>query len=244
MALSATAAAADYWPFFNLRITTPRLELRCPTDDDAAEIAALAATGIHPPDFMPFSTPWTDVPPPQQQVKTLQHYWQARSTLAPEAWTLNFAVVDDGQIVGVQDLMSNGDFRVTGAASTGSWVGQAHQGRGIGKEMRAAVLHLAFAGLSADVAFSGAFVDNPASIAVSRSLGYIDDGYEVHSRRGEAARQLRFRLERAAWEPRQRDDIVVSGLAPCLPLLGLGGAEGPQPRPTPPRTPHLPPPHR
>ncbi len=38
--------------------------------------------------------------------------------------------------------------------------------------MRAAVLHLAFAGLEAEYADSDAFTDNAASLGVSRKLGY------------------------------------------------------------------------
>ena len=30
-----------------------------------------------------------------------------------------------------------------------------------------------------------------------------------------------FRLERADWELRRRDDITIEGLEPCLPLFGL-----------------------
>jgi RimJ/RimL family protein N-acetyltransferase len=209
-------------------VATPRLELRYPDDDDAIALADLAAQGVHPPEYMPFSFPWTDVAPPLQQVRTVQFLWRARAVLMPEAWSLPMAVVVDGELVGLQDLnnVDNADFRVTGAVQTGSWLGQAHQGKGIGKEMRAAILHLAFAGLGAEVAFSGAFVDNHASIAVSRALGYEDDGFEVHVRKGEAVRQIRFRMERAAWEQRRRDDIDISGLEPCLPLLGLGTPPG------------------
>ncbi len=42
--------------------------------------------------------------------------------------------------------------------------------------MRAAVLHLAFAGLGAQHAVSGAHDHNTASLTVSRKLGYRDDG--------------------------------------------------------------------
>jgi RimJ/RimL family protein N-acetyltransferase len=222
-----SSAGNPHWPFFGLRVTTPRLELRYPDDDDAVRVADLAARGVHPPDYMPFSFPWTDEQPPLQQTRSVQFLWRARGTLMPEAWTLPMAVMVDGEPVGLQDVGSvpTTDFRVTKAVQTGSWLGQAHQGQGIGKEMRAAILHLAFAGLGAEVAFSGAFVDNHASIAVSRALGYEDDGFEVHERKGEAARQIRFRMERAAWEARGRHDIEISGLEPCLPLLGLSSPQ-------------------
>lgn len=54
--------------------------------------------------------------------------------------------------------------------STASWLGLHHQRQGIGTEMRAAVLHLAFAGLGAVDALSGAFEDNPSSFSVSEKL--------------------------------------------------------------------------
>jgi RimJ/RimL family protein N-acetyltransferase len=63
------------------------------------------------------------------------------------------------------------------------WIGLEYQGQGIGTEMRAAVLYLAFAGLGADYALSGAFTDNPASLAVSRKLGYGEDGVDREVRR-------------------------------------------------------------
>lgn len=211
-----------YWPFFDLRVRTPRVELRYPTDEELVDIAALAARGIHPPDFMPFTVPWTDVPSPQLERNTLQYHWRNRAELAADSWALPFVVAVDGALVGMQSLHGK-DFAVTKSVETGSWLGQAHQGQGIGKEMRAAVLHLAFEGLGAQTAFSGASVDNPASMAVSRGLGYEDDGFMVVAVRGEPQREIRFRLERARWEQRRRDDVVIEGLAPCLPLLGAGG---------------------
>jgi RimJ/RimL family protein N-acetyltransferase len=209
-----------YWPLFDLRIRTPRLELRYPDDDDATELLALAARGVHPPDYMPFTFPWTRATSPDLERAGLQFHWRARADTTPEHWALHFATVVDGEIVGTQSLMAD-DFAVVRVVSTGSWVGQAHQGRGIGKEMRTAVLHLAFAGLHAHAATSAAFVDNPASIAVSQALGYEDDGIDVVNRDGSPASQRRFRLDRAAWEQRRRDDIVMAGLEACLPVLGL-----------------------
>src|SRR5205823_2524831 len=108
---------------------------------------------------------------------------------------------------------------------TGSWLGRDFQGQGIGKEMRAAVLHFGFAGLGATRAISGAFEDNPQSIGVSRAVGYADNGDQIVVRRGERARQLRFKMERADWERRRRDDIVIENLVPCFPLFGIAALE-------------------
>jgi hypothetical protein len=48
------------WPLFDLRVRTPRLEIRFPTDADLYRLNELADLGIHEPSAMPFSIPWTD----------------------------------------------------------------------------------------------------------------------------------------------------------------------------------------
>lgn len=216
--------AHPYWPLFDLRIRTPRLELRVPTDDDLVEIATLAAQGIHDPGWTPFSSPWTDVPSPQLERNSMQWGWRNRATTKPDDWELPFAVAENGAIRGVQSLVAK-DFATVRQVATGSWLGLAHQGRGIGKEMRAAVLHLAFAHFGAVRATSGAFEDNPASLAVSRALGYVENGAEWRVRRDVPARLVNLLLERESWERTRRDDITVEGLEPCLALLGADANE-------------------
>jgi RimJ/RimL family protein N-acetyltransferase len=215
-----------YWPLFDLRVRTPRLELRYPNDDDVTALSALAARGIHPPDYMPFSSPWSAEPPGQLEPNSLRYHWRVRAETTPEKWDIPMATVFDGEIVGAQGIHAV-NFPVSRTFSTGSWLGQAHQGKGIGKEMRAAILHLGFDGLGAQRAESGAKDDNVSSIGVSRALGYDDNGDEVFVVGGEAQREVRFVMSRAQWEQRRRDDIVIEGLAPCLAFLGLAGGSPP-----------------
>jgi RimJ/RimL family protein N-acetyltransferase len=137
----------------------------------------------------------------------------------PASWSLQFAIVADGSIVGSQELRSE-EFAGSRSVLSGSWLTASAQGRGIGTEMRSAVLHLAFAGLGALEARTSAWVDNERSQGVSRKLGYRDDGEMLVARRGRPTRHLNFRLPRADWEATRRDDITVHGLEPCLPLLG------------------------
>lgn len=207
-----------YWPLFDLRVRTPLLELRGGTDEDLVALARLAGGGIHDPGTMPFLTPWSVRPDVERSV--LQWHWRQRGAWSPAAWELPFVVFAGGKVVGTQGVGAS-DFLVTRAVRSGSWLGRRYQGRGLGTEMRAAMLHFAFAGLGAETAMSGAFLDNGASLAVSRRLGYEDDGYEIRNRDGEPAREVRFRLERAVWEKQRRDDIVMEGLEPCLPFFGL-----------------------
>ena len=158
-----------------------------------------------------------------RQRHSLQYYWRCWATFTPDEWQLPFAVWshDDGgdpELVGVQTIMSS-EWLQTRTFETGSWVQRAFQGRGIGKEMRAAVLHFAFDGLGAIRATTGAFHDNTRSLAVTRALGYEPNGDQLKARDGEPTRCLEFKMERADWEARRRDDITIHGLGPCLELF-------------------------
>jgi RimJ/RimL family protein N-acetyltransferase len=203
-------------------LRTPRLELR--PDDDAGllELVGVAYQGIHPPQQMPFSRPWTEVDPAELGRNTVQYYWVQRAALRPDTWNVHFLIRVGGQVIGTQQLGGK-DFAVTRELHTGSWLGQRHQGRGYGTEMRAAVLALAFDHLGAEQARSGAFTDNPASAAVSRKLGYQPDGTCTRLRRpGERATEQRLLVRRADFDAcRPEWTLHVAGLDACRPLLGV-----------------------
>ncbi|MFG2908539.1 GNAT family N-acetyltransferase [Kitasatospora sp. NPDC048286] len=217
----------DHWPLLGLRLHTPRLELRLPDDDELAALADLAAAGVHEPDRMPFIVPWTDQPPARRARSVVQHHWLRLGNWSPHDWALNLAVLENGRVVGLQTLAAR-DFAVLRQVSTGSWLGARHQHQGIGTEMRAAVLHLAFAGLDARHARSGAFEDNPTSYAVSRKHGYEPDGTTHHAVRGRAVTERRLLLTRERWQQRHSVPVTLDGLTPCLPLFGLPDDRGGQ----------------
>lgn len=210
----------EAWPLFGLRVRTAALELSIPRDEELVELAQIAARGIHPPERMPFAVPWTDRPSPVLEQSFLQWNWRARAEFSKDRWSLEMAVRTGGKLVGIQALYGN-NFPVLRTVATGSWLGREHQRNGIGTEMRAAALHLAFAGLSAEVARSDAFPDNPASRRVSEKLGYVFDGVNRVAPRGAIVETNRFRLTREAWEATRSLPVEISGLAPCLELFGL-----------------------
>jgi RimJ/RimL family protein N-acetyltransferase len=210
----------DHWPLFGLRVVTPRLELRYPDDAMVGQLADLTVQGVHDPAWMPFMVPWTDAPADELGTNSAQHFWRNRATWTKDEWHCTMAVLVDGEVVGVQDASAK-QFAVTRAFETGSWLGRDHQGKGIGKEMRAAVLHLGFAGLGAQLAITGAWHDNAASLGVTRALGYQPNGRQVLVRRDKPDVMLWFQMERAAWEQQRRDDITIEGLEPCLPHFGI-----------------------
>lgn len=211
---------SPHWPLASLRLYTPRLELRWPTLDDLDELATLAVAGVHDPQVQPFAVAWTDASAAELPSRSLQYYWSQWAAWRPSAWTLDLMVVHDGTIVGMQGLNAT-DFAVVREVHTGSWIGQRYQGQGIGTEMRAAVLSLAFDELGAEIARSHAHTDNAASIGVSRKLGYTDDGTERYLVRDQAVTALRLRIDRAIWQARRPLRVQVSGLEPCLPWFGL-----------------------
>lgn len=217
----ANHPAAEIWPPARVRVRTPRLELRVPTDEDIVALAGAAAGGVHDAGTMPFSQPWSDEP--QEVLAASMYRWHARcrGSWSPDRWSLLFAAYVNGEPVGAQDIGAR-DFGVLREVGSGSWLAQSHQGRGLGSEMRRAMLHFAFAGLGALAANSGAYVDNDASNNVSVACGYEPNGVAaVVRRRGalapggvsaERALEHRYRIERAAWEARRRDDIELLGL--------------------------------
>jgi RimJ/RimL family protein N-acetyltransferase len=146
------------WPPLDLRLTTGDLELRLPREDELPAFSEVIAQGIHPPDEMPFGLPWTREPSPARERSSYQWWMSARGNWKPEDWTLTLGVWENAEAAGYQDLVAQ-DFAALRTVRTGSWLGQRFQRRGIGRQMRLAVLALAFDHLGAEIAESEAFVD-------------------------------------------------------------------------------------
>ena len=209
------------WPLFDLRVRTPRLELRYIDDEMAAELALLATQGIHDPEFMPFAMPWSTEPSPTLERNTMQFYWRCRAELSPTSWNINLATIVGGKVVGTTALIAT-DFPILRQFETGSWLGRAYQGQGIGKEMRVATLHLGFLGLAGDTATTSAWEDNGPSLGVTNKLGYSLAGTRRNVRQARASTMHHFEMSRADFVVRlQRDDIELHGVDDCLNLLGL-----------------------
>ena len=208
------------WPLFDLRVRTPRLEIRLPTDSDLYRLNELIDLGIHDPSTMPFTVAWTDTSPPGRHRESLKFWWSARANWSRDNWHFTGAVFVDGVPVGVQGLMAK-NFGHLRTVETGSWLGRRHQGQGLGREMRSAILHLAFEGLGAIEARSGAFHDNGASLATSKSLGYVENGDRLVLRRDKPDRIIDLKLDHATWASRRRRDIEISGLEGCLEMFGV-----------------------
>lgn len=212
--------AGHAWPLLDLRLRTPRLELRLPTDDDLLALTKVAREGVVDEGRTVFMVPWHELPSPAFERQFLLHWWSVRGNWSPAAWVLGLAVVADGRPIGVQDLMAR-NFGVTRIVSSASWLGHSYHGHGYGTEMRTAVLALAFEGLGALIAESGYFEGNTPSARVSKKLGYVANGDETYAVSGRAVVEHKVRVTPETW----RLDVVpvtIEGLEQCLRLFGVG----------------------
>ena len=210
----------EIWPVFGLRVESGPVELSAICDDDIPLLVDLASGGIHEPDEMPFAIPWSTATDLGHEMAG--YYWRTRAEFSPKAWTLDFVVRHEGVVVGSQGVHTR-DFLVTRTGETGSWLGRAYQGRGIGTLMRQAICATLFDHLGAEEITSAAFLDNPASLAVSRKLGYVDNGQIRRQRReGELAvtQQLILRPDDLV---RPTHPVHVEGAAAVRQLIGLPG---------------------
>jgi RimJ/RimL family protein N-acetyltransferase len=209
-----TSVLTTVWPLRQLRLTTERLVLRPPTEDELAALAALAAEGVHEPREHPFLTAWTDLPPAERARHVMQQHWRHLGTWTQDDWELELGVFRDGEPLGLVGLMGS-EFAVLREVKTWSWLGLRHQRQGYGTEARAALLHLAFDGLEAEAARTEVFQDNAGSQGVSRKLGYQPDGISRDVLHGKAVVSDRLRLTRAEWLRAEQPKAEIVGLAEC-----------------------------
>jgi RimJ/RimL family protein N-acetyltransferase len=210
-------ALTRMWPPFGVRVSCGPLELRTLRDGDFPEVLAVAHAGIHDPARMPFYVPWTEPRGAELERAFMQYHWLQRAQLTADRWSLDLGVWHEGGFVGVQGVSTH-DFPVTRTGETGSWLGAAFQGRGLGTLMRQAVCVLCFDHLGFEEVTSAAFDDNPESLAVSRKVGYRVDGAVRYARQGALARNIRLVLTPEALV-RPPHDVVVEGADGFLELV-------------------------
>lgn len=201
---------ASLWPLFGLTVQTSRLTLRLPREQEIAELAGLAGSGVHHPGERPFLTPWTAGDPQDRARIVLQEHWNQLGTWTVTAWRLGLGVFLGDQPLGIMTLHAR-DFPVVKEVTTSSWLGLRHHANGYGTEARAGLLTLAFDHLGADAARTEVFQDNHASRGVSRKLGYEPDGISRDARGSEAVISDRLRLTRHKWQSQPQASATTAG---------------------------------
>ena len=205
------------WPLHGIRLHTADLDLRVMTEADLPTLWALLPDDL---ELNPHATTYAglDVPANRRAVLA-QGYWRALGMWSPDDWALPFVARSSGAVVGAQWL-EGPDWRSDRTVDSSSWLVAGARGRGLGRQMRAAVLALAFGPLGAEAAISSAVVDNAPSLGVSRSLGYHDTHRSVLEHSGQTLQHVR--LDRATWDASGLSrHVVVEGVVPALPLFGL-----------------------
>ena len=211
------------YPPWDVRVVTPRLELVGATDELVAELAPAVRSGKATADPPPWDDPssFYESDPDARVQGWLRGVWRGRGTLTPDRWRLYFVVVLDGEAVGMQDLIGDG-FATFGTVESSSWISTDVRQRGIGRECRSAILHLAFEGLGAKEAHSEAAVGNVGSNRISERLGYEPNGTSWATHQGTPVLGQRWRIDRQMWHERRRGDITLTGVERCRAML-IGG---------------------
>lgn len=209
---SPPVVSTDLYPPLNLKVITPKLELHGATDELLARLLPIVRDGVGAQQPYPFDDPMSLYEDnPVRERKWLQSIWRGRGNVRPDSWRLYFVVMLGEQAVGMQDLIGV-DFDTYQTVVSFSWLAPSARQQGLGREMRAAILHLAFDGFGAAEAASEAFFDNLPSNRVSESMAYQPNGSNWATRRGEPAVLNRWRLRREDWELSRRSDIELIGM--------------------------------
>ena len=206
------------WPLPDLRLRCRGVELRPAIENDLSHLAAnLPDDYEHDPRAE--LLPWLSLRENRQRL-ICQQYWRSVGTWSPSSWLLDFAVIYDGAVVGVQTLEAD-RFPTLRTVDSGSWLVMSVRGRGVGVAMRMAVLGLAFDHLDAVAAVSSARFDNPASLGVSRRIGYADNGVSLTATPTGVADLVHLRLTADAWRTAGHGrEVTVDGAQPCRPWFG------------------------
>lgn len=181
----------EAWPPERLRIRTPRLELRIPTDHELVDLGKRSHGRIlEPGQEHYFQTGWWRAKQPDYTYNLIRHNAEMKATWAISRWTLYLVPFLEGQGIGQISLRAF-SFPRNRSLNTGSWLLPEFRGQGFAREMRAGLLWFGFETLDAYAFTTAARHDNAASIKTTLSLGYKPDRESVDRRH--------FRIAREKW---------------------------------------------
>ena len=96
------------YPPLQIRVKTPRLELVGAADEMLAALAPLVRDGKVFAEPAPYDDPMSfyESDPDVRVSRWLQSVWRGRGRFSPSEFRLAFAVLVDGEAVGMQDLIA------------------------------------------------------------------------------------------------------------------------------------------
>ena len=214
-----TFAMTEFWPLFDMEISTPRLLLRHLREADLVTLAATLPTDVGIDPSLPRQALGTEAR--TRGATVYQGYWRSLGAWTVDSWCVRFGVWHGETLIGSQTLEGD-DFLAKRVVDSASFLSPEWRGRGLGTEMRRAVLALAFGELGAEWAVSSAWSDNAASLGVSRALGYEPNGETRHVDEGRTGILSHVRLTRETWGARNGGNrVTVTGFGPCWGMFGL-----------------------
>ena len=210
--------------YLALRVDVEGARLQVPTD---SHVELLARRAAQPGAILPVGeehfVKWLEGLAPQEiERDRIARMRSNRDLTTRPGWTLDLAVLVDGEPVGLQSISGFDRWPTRRIVGTTSWLLRSHQSRGLGTRCRAAVLELAFAHLGAESAKSWVLDDNHASIAVSTKLGYRHTSTEHLEERGRVLTEDVYQLDAGDWldsAPRRDIAPVVTGAGGLVALL-------------------------
>jgi len=149
-------------------VRTRRLWLRPPRESDAEQLYTLFANWD--------VVRWLSAPPWPYALDDARSFIVARKAPNPECITS--AIVLDNTVIGIVDAIikpASTVQRERGYA-IGYWIGQPYWGQGHMSEAARAFIAHVFATIPDETIYSGAFVDNTASLRIQEKLGFTRDG--------------------------------------------------------------------
>lgn len=193
--MTSPPRADDLAEDLDVQLSCDGVHLRSPSDHDAQTLARLAATpGAVLSDAERHFVTWLDEPSDHIAANLISEIREHRAFSGLGHWTLDFAIVVEREIVGLQRLSGFDRWPRRRNVGTSSWVVAAAQSHGYGTRARVAVLDLAFEVLKAEAALSWTLPVNDRSRRLSERLGY--DLIEPASR---PAQESKYRLCATQW---------------------------------------------
>ncbi|WP_114853224.1 GNAT family N-acetyltransferase [Brachybacterium sp. YJGR34] len=205
---------AAVYPPFGLAVRAGDLTLRVIADADLPEYAELLRRPIFEDPASPQVFGWYGTDAEARVQGALQFQWRLRSALGPESWSMPLGVWAHGRMIGCQDVSAD-RFAELRTVRSGSWLTLDAHGHGYGKLMRQAMLVLAFDHLGATRAESAAVMGNAPSFGVSRACGYVENGTQMSTERGQVVPEQRFLATPETFR-RPEVPVEVEGLTPAL----------------------------
>jgi RimJ/RimL family protein N-acetyltransferase len=207
-----------------LHIDVEGARLQVPTDPQVELLAQRAAQpGAVLPAGEEHFVKWLEGSSPQEiERDRIARVRSNRDLVTRPGWTLDLAVVVDGEPVGLQSVSGFDRWPTRRIVGTTSWLLRSHQGRGLGTRCRAAVLELSFAHLGAESAKSWVLADNHASVTVSTKLGYRHTSTDQLEEHGRVLTEHVYQLDAGDWlnsAARRNVAPVVTGAGGLVTLL-------------------------